>query len=86
MFAWRQLYRRGLLNPKGAQDEAPLLPVTIETPTIAPSQTHRGGREVRRESARQSIEIELANGHRIVVHAGVDAQLLRRVIAVLVRT
>jgi transposase len=83
VFAWRQLYRRGLLDPKAPRESPRLLPVRINTPTVVPRQaTERGKRS---ESCGGLIEIELANGHRIHVHAGVGAQLLRRVIAVLVR-
>jgi transposase len=83
VFAWRQLYRRGLLDPKAPQENPRLLPVKISTPTVVPRQATE--RSLRRQSSGGLIEIELANGHRIHVQAGVDAQLLQRVIAVLVR-
>jgi len=38
VFAWRQLYRRGLLDPKAAAGDAPMLPVKVSTPTMLPSE------------------------------------------------
>ena len=40
VFAWRQLYRRGLLNPQYAKDDAKLLPVKVSTPTVLPRGTY----------------------------------------------
>lgn len=37
VFAWRQLYRRGLLVPEAAQDRAEMLPVRVSTPTVLPT-------------------------------------------------
>lgn len=82
VFAWRQLYRRGLLDPKAPQQSPRLLPVKISTPTVVPQQASESKS---RESSGGLIEIELANGHRIHVRGAVETQLLRRVIAVLVR-
>ena len=82
VFAWRQLYRRGLLEPKALRQSARLLPVKIGTPTVVPQQATESKS---RESSGGLIEIELVNGHRIHVHGAVETQLLRRVIAVLVR-
>jgi transposase-like protein len=33
VFAWRQLYRRGLLHPQAAKGDAKMLPVKVSTPT-----------------------------------------------------
>ena len=88
VFAWRQLYRRGLLNPQAAQGEATMLPVKVSTPTVlptervtrsAPSQSARGKR------ASRLIEIKLSNGHSIVLRGRVDAAVLSRVIDLLVQ-
>src|SRR5271168_2848342 len=44
VFAWRQLYRRGLLKPQAAKGDAKMLPVKVSTPTVLP--TERAAREV----------------------------------------
>ena len=86
VFAWRQLYRRGLLDPKAAQGSPPLLPVKLSTPTVVPMQEgERIQKIARHERTGAFIEIELSNGHRIRVQGAVDAKALKRVIAVLVR-
>ena len=88
VFAWRQLYRRRLLDPHAAQGEATMLPVKVSTPTVmpteraargAPSQSPRGKRACR------LIEIKLSNGHSIVLRGRVDAAVLSRVIDLLVQ-
>jgi transposase len=86
VFAWRQLYRRGLLDPKAAQGSPPMLPVKIGTPTVVPIHSAESPQpSARRERSVGIIEIELSNGHRLRVHGMVDAKALKRVIAVLVR-
>ena len=88
VFAWRQLYRRGLLDLKAAPASPPMLPVKVSTPTVlpteravveAPAQRHRS------KPLCDAIEIQLANGHGIVVHGRIDTKVLARVIALLVR-
>ena len=88
VFAWRQLYRRGLLNRNAAQGNPQMLPVKVGTPTVLP--TERARREApaqgpRSERASDLIEIKLCNGHSIVLHGQVDAEALSRVIDLLVR-
>ena len=88
IFAWRQLYRQGLLVAPGAEGESAMLPVKVGTPTVLP--TERTAPAVRRQSAKvqqavTGIEIRLANGHSLVVHGEVDAKALTRVIDVLER-
>ena len=87
VFAWRQLYRQGLLDGKANPETTPaLLPVKVSTPTLMP--TERARRAPRESSAEQQaggIEIKLANGHSIVVHGQIDPKSLARVIDVLVR-
>jgi transposase len=89
VFAWRQLYRRGLLNPQAAQSDAKMLPVKVSTPTVLP--TERATRTAPSESsaepkgASRLIEIRLRNGHSIVVHGRVEAEALSRVIDLLVQ-
>jgi transposase-like protein len=38
VFAWRQLHRRGLLNPQAAKGDAKMLPVKVSTPTVLPTE------------------------------------------------
>jgi transposase len=88
VFAWRQLYRRGLLEVSGARSAPSMLPVTVTTPTVLP--TERGVKRVGvKDAARPPragcIEIDLANGRCIRMHGHVDAKVLARVIAVLER-
>ena len=88
VFAWRQLYRRGLLNPNAAQGNPQMLPVKVGTPTVLP--TERAPRAApshspAAERACDLIEIKLCNGHSIVLHGQVDSAALSRVIDLLVR-
>jgi transposase len=87
VFAWRQLYRQGLLKPGADAGSGPLLPVKVSTPTVLPTErARRPPREmVAAEVRSPGIEIKLANGHSILVHGRVDAKALARVIDVLVR-
>lgn len=87
VFAWRQLYRQGLLRPGAAAGTSPLLPVKVSTPTVLPTERVRPTpREmVAAERRSPGIEIKLSNGHSIVVYGRVDAKALARVIDVLVR-
>ena len=82
VFAWRQLYRRGLLSGKAATSSAPMLPVKVATPTVLPTERARASTA---EGAPELIEIRLRNGHVIVLHGSVDSQALARVIELLVR-
>jgi transposase len=84
VFAWRQMYRRGLLDPKAPPTNPPMLPVKVSTPTEravveVPAQGHRS------KPLSEAIEIQLANGHGILVHGRIDTKVLARVIALLVR-
>ena len=89
VFAWRQLYRRGLLDPQAAKGDAKLLPVKVSTPTVLP--TERVAHTVASQSpsepkqASRLIEIRLSNGHSIVLRGRVDAEALSRVIDLLVQ-
>lgn len=87
VFAWRQLYRQGLLKPGAGAETSPMLPVKVSTPTVLP--TERARRTPRQvvvaEQRSPGIEIKLANGHSILMHGRVDAKALARVIDVLVR-
>ena len=89
VFAWRQLYRRGLLSPRAAKSDAKMLPVKVSTPTVLP--TERAASTASSQSppepkqASRLIEIRLSNGHIVVVRGRVDAEALSRVIDLLVQ-
>jgi transposase len=87
VFAWRQLYRQGLLDGEAAPEAAALLPVKVSTPTVMPSERVRQGarKAERREQRCKHIEIKLANGHSILIHGRVQARSLARVIDLLLR-
>ena len=86
VFAWRRQHRRGLLNPQAAKDDAKLLPVTVSTPTVLPTEraTPTTPSPSEPKQASRLIEIRLRNGHCIVVRGPVDTQALARVIDLLV--
>jgi transposase len=88
VFAWRQLYRRGLLHPQAAKGDAKMLPVKVSTPTVLPTERAASAapsQSPRAEQASRLIEIRLSNGHSIVVRGRVDAEALSRVIDLLVQ-
>ena len=86
VFAWRQLYRRGLLDSKAEPEKTEMLPVRVSTPTVLPIKpAMQGGKAARPERASKLIEIRLANGHSVVLRGRVDAKTLARVLGVLVR-
>ena len=88
VFAWRQLYRRGLLDPNAAQGSLPMLPVKVSTPTVVPTERARLAAPRERGRPKRSsrlIEIKLCNGHSIVLHGRIDAEALSRVIDLLVQ-
>ena len=88
VFAWRQMYRRGLLDPKAPPTNPPMLPVKVSTPTVLPTERSVGavpGNAHRSKPLSEVIEVQLANGHSIVLHGRVDTKVLSRVIDLLVR-
>jgi transposase len=87
VFAWRRQHRRGLLNPQAAKDDAKLLPVTVSTPTVLPTEraTPTTPSPSDPKQASRLIEIRLRNGHSIVVRGPVDGEALSRVIDLLVQ-
>jgi transposase len=88
VFAWRQLYRRGLLDPNAAQESPRMLPVKVGTPTVLPTERARPAEPRNRGRLKRSsrlIEIKLCNGHSIVLHGQIDAEALSRVIDLLVQ-
>jgi transposase len=88
VFAWRQLYRRGLLDAKAPYESTPMLPVKVSTPTVLPTERTRAVAASTGTPAEHSprlIEIRLSNGHSIVLYGEINAKALARVIALLVR-
>ena len=87
VFSWRQLYRQGLLEPKGATAGASMLPVKVSTPTLMPTErvAPAAPKADRRDRRPRLIEIKLANGHSILLHGRVHARSLARVIDLLLR-
>ena len=89
VFAWRQLYRRGLLNPQAAPGDQKMLPVKVSTPTVLPTERAASAAASQSPSepkqASRLIEIRLRNGHSVVVRGRVDAKALSRVIDLLVQ-
>ena len=62
VFAWRQLYRRGLLDPNAAQKSAPMLPVKVSTPTVLPTERPQAAEprnQGRRKRSSRLIEINI---------------------------
>jgi transposase-like protein len=88
VFAWRQLYRRGLLDPEAPLETTLMLPVKVSTPTVLPTERARpvaASRGTAVEHSPRLIEIRLSNGHSIVLYGEINAKALARVIALLVR-
>jgi transposase len=89
VFGWRRLYRRGLLKPQAAGEAAKMLPVTVSTPTVLP--TERAVPEApclsasEPKQASEVIEIKLRNGHSVVVRGLVDGEALARLIDLLIK-
>lgn len=86
VFAWRRLYRQGLLKEDAAQASAQLLPVKVSTPTVIPGErAARAPKESRAVAVAASIEIKLANGHALIVRGDVEVKQIAHVIELLVR-
>jgi len=86
VFAWRQLYRRGLLNPEATSQAPQMLPVRVSTPTVLPTKPAAPAEKVtRRERTSRQIEIKLSNGHSVVLRGRVDSKTLARVLDMLAR-
>jgi len=71
-----------------ATDEPPMLPVKVSTPTVPPTERAVVELPAQTRSSKplsDAIEIQLTNGHGIVVHGRIDTKVLARVIALLVR-
>ncbi len=77
LFRWRHEMRLGRLDGTAGASDGELVPVQIAPEALAP---HTGAEPPRPQGR---IEIELSNGRKLRVDQEVDAQALRRVIAVL---
>ncbi len=84
IFAWRRMYRAGLLE-EHSEHTAKLLPVKIEAARSAPVAKARARHTVavRDRAAHGLIRIEFPDGRRVQVHGRVDARVLAQVLAVL---
>jgi transposase-like protein len=73
VFAWRQLYRKGVLDPKAVAQQTEMLPVRVSTPTVLPIKpAAQAGKAVGPQRPSKQIEIKLANGHSVVLRGRVD--------------
>jgi len=74
VFGWRRLYQQGLLEPDAVINAPRLLPVQISAPSAAliPEAPTCG-----------AITITLVNGHRIELHAPIDARSIAPVLDLL---
>lgn len=86
IFAWRRMYRAGLLARESSERASQLLPVKISAAqggaegTVRPRRTQAD----REGAARGVIWIEFPGGQRVKVHGCVEARVLAQVIAALV--
>jgi len=85
VFAWRRLYRQGLLDSEAAAPPAEMLPVKVSTPTVVPNERVAAAKSDRRDRRSKLIEIKLANGHSILLHGRVHGRSLAHVIDLLLR-
>ena len=86
IFAWRRLYRAGLLDGERSKRGLQLLPVKIVAARSASEEGRVGPRRTeptRGRAAQGVIEIEFTGGERVRVHGNVDAATLAQVITVL---
>jgi len=76
VFTWRRLYQQGLLEPDAAVTATRLLPVRVNAPSAA---------LIRDAAGSGTITITLVSGHRIELHAPVDARSLAPVLDLLLQ-
>lgn len=74
---WRRLYRQGTLVETPSSPAA-LLPVTVDTPTVLPTQRTAATQCVE-AAARLHVEVEFASGQRLHLRE-VDRQILKELI------
>ena len=88
IFAWRRLYRAGLLDGERSKRGLQLLPVKIVAARSASEEGRVGPQRTpppRGRAAQGVIEIEFTGGERVRVHGNVDAATLAQVITALSR-
>lgn len=86
VFAWRRLHRLGLLE--GQRHAPPLLPVTITTPTLAPTRrasavaatSGTDAVRARTSTAESCIEILIDEGTRVRLHGDAQRAVLSRIL------
>jgi transposase len=92
LFGWRRLHRSGLLEGKRHAKSVPLLPVTITTPTLTPTDP-KSGRPVRRRRSRtrlpdsvaeSCVELVLSEGVRVRLYGQAQRLVLDRILEQLV--
>ena len=76
VFGWRRLYQQGLLEPDAAVNAPRLLPIQISAPGAVP---------IHAAPTSGAITIQLVNGHRLELHAPVDARSLAPVLDLLLQ-
>jgi len=86
VFAWRRLYRQGLLKEGSCEAVPAMLPVKVSSPTVLPIKV-ASDRAAPKRSAHSGgvIEIDLPSGYCVRVCGRVDAKMLSQVIELLGR-
>jgi transposase-like protein len=75
---WRRLYRQGLLV-EGSSSSAALLPVTVDTPTVLPTQRTAAAKPIKAMADLQ-VEVQFAGGQRLHLRGALDRRTLRELI------
>jgi transposase len=86
IFAWRRMYRAGMLEVESSERASQLLPVKIAAAKSASEEgrvRQRRTQPTRERLAQDVIEIEFTGGQRVRVRGAVDAATLAHVIAAL---
>ena len=80
---WRRQYQQGVLRePAPGDQKADLLPVTVATPTLTPTERTVAAKGAAKVS-RAHVEIEFVGGRCVRIHAPLSRQLLKDLIAAL---
>ena len=83
LFAWRRLYRQGLLDPAKSEVATPLVPVSVETSDKSSPAARFRKQTLHRERSSGSIEIDFPGGQKLKVTGQVDATVLAQIVSVL---
>ncbi len=78
---WRRQYSQGLLSA-GSPASAALLPVTVSTPTVLPTERGKPPKKISKETG-AIIEVEFATGASLRIRGSLDRVLLRELVSVL---